>query len=352
MKTTENISLAGYAFTIETDAYAELESYLNDIREAFRNDANADEITSDIEERIAELLREKCISGMVVNLDMVHDIRRRIGNPKEMVQEDVDAVPSEEPKKQEEEPKKNWKSKRLFRNMEEKVLGGVCAGLGTYFGIDKVVFRLFFILLTVLPFIGHWRIVEIGLLPIPFLYCALWIAMPAARTDDQKREMKGKPTNLESYRKSDFDFKTEAKDAAHSPAGKAFVRAGGIFLGALLLIAGFGGMIGGVVIPSIPNLVSHEVAEEIAEWGPLDEEEQFVADLLTNDIFWNFVIVIVGLMFVWFIYNGIMLIFDLKYPSWKPGLIIFIAWIISIFVFAGYVAKTAVDAIGTFILCL
>ena len=352
MKTTENISLAGYAFTIETDAYAELESYLNDIREAFRNDANAEEITSDIEERIAELLREKCVSGMVVNLDMIHDIRRRIGNPKEMVQDDVDAVPSEEPKKPEEEPKKNWKSKRLFRNMDEKVLGGVCAGLGTYFRIDKVVFRLFFILLTVLPFIGHWRIIELGLLPIPFLYCALWIAMPAARTDDQKREMKGKPTNLESYKKSDFDFSTEVKDAVQSPAGKTFTRFGGVFLGILLLIAGFGGMIGGFVIPSIPNIVCHEVAEEIAEWGPLDEEEQFVVDLLTNDTFWNFVIGIVGLIFVWFIYNGIMLIFDLKYPSWKPGLIIFIAWILSIFVFAGYVAKTAVDAIGTFILCL
>ena len=352
MKTTENISLAGYAFTIETDAYAELESYLEDIREAFRNDDNAEEITSDIEERIAELLREKCISGMVVNLDMIHDIRRRIGNPKDMVQDDMETAPSQEPENKHEEPKKGWKSRRLFRNMDEKVLGGVCAGLGAYFGIDKVLFRIFFILFTVIPFIGDWRIVHLGLLPIPFLYCALWIALPAARTDDQKREMKGKPTNLESYRKSDFDFKTEAKDAAHSPAGKAFVRAGGIFLGALLLIAGFGGMIGGFVIPSIPNRVSHEVAEEIAEWGPLDEEEQFVADLLTNDTFWNFVIVIIGIMFVWFIYNGIMLIFDLKYPSWKPGLVIFIAWILSIFVFAGYVAKTAVDAIGTFVMCL
>lgn len=57
MKTTENISLAGFAFTIETDAYAELGTYLTDIRDAFRNDSNADEITSDIEERIAEILR-------------------------------------------------------------------------------------------------------------------------------------------------------------------------------------------------------------------------------------------------------------------------------------------------------
>lgn len=352
MKTTENISLAGYAFTIETEAYAELESYLDDIREAFRNGDNAEEITSDIEERIAELLREKCISGMVVNLDMIHDIRRRIGNPKDIVQDDVEAAPTQEQEKNHEEPKKSWKSKRLFRNMDEKVLGGVCAGLGAYFGLDKVLFRIFFILFTVIPFIGDWHIVHLGLLPIPFLYCALWIAMPAARTDDQKREMKGKPTNLESYKNSDFDFKTEVKDAAQSPAGQAFTRIGGVFLGLLLLIAGFGGMIGGVVIPSIPTIAQHEIAEEIAEWGPLDEEEQFVADLLTNDTFWTFVMVIIGIMFIWFIYNGIMLLFDLKYPSWKPGLILLIAWIISIFVFAGYVAKTAVDAIGTFVMCL
>ena len=348
MKTTENISLAGYAFTIETDAYTELETYLNDIKDAFRNDDNADEITSDIEERIAELLREKCISGMVVNLDMIHDIRRRIGNPKEMVQEESE-TPAQEAKAQPEEPKKNWKSKRLFRNMDEKVLGGVCAGLGIYFGLDKALFRILFLIFSVLGFIGDSHI---GILPLPILYIILWIAMPAARTDDQKREMKGKPTNLESYKNSDFDFKTEVKDAAQSPAGQAFIRIGGVFLGLLLLIAGFGGMIGGVVIPSIPTIAQHEIAEEIAEWGPLDEEEQFVAELLTNDTFWTFVMVIIGIMFIWFIYNGIMLLFDLKYPSWKPGLILLIAWIISIFVFAGYVAKTAVDAIGTFVICL
>jgi hypothetical protein len=61
MKTTENISLAGFAFTIETDAYAELGTYLTDIRDAFRNDSNADEITSDIEERIAEILRDAAL---------------------------------------------------------------------------------------------------------------------------------------------------------------------------------------------------------------------------------------------------------------------------------------------------
>jgi glutamyl-tRNA reductase len=81
MKTTENISLAGYAFTIETDAYEELGAYLSDIRTCFSGDASADEIVADIEERVAELLRERCISGMVVDLTMVRDIKKRIGNP-------------------------------------------------------------------------------------------------------------------------------------------------------------------------------------------------------------------------------------------------------------------------------
>ncbi len=55
MKTTENISLAGYAFIMETDASAELEAYLDEIKDCFSNDVGADEIAEDIEERVAEL---------------------------------------------------------------------------------------------------------------------------------------------------------------------------------------------------------------------------------------------------------------------------------------------------------
>lgn len=73
-----------------------------------------------------------------------------------------------------------------------------------------------------------------------------------------------------------------------------------------------------------------------------------VTDLLTNnDTFWIKVMIIVALLSIWFIYNSIMLLFNLKAPSWKPGLVLFISWIISIFVFVGYVAKLAADALGT-----
>ena len=348
MKTTENISLAGYAFTIETDAYEELGAYLSDIRTCFSGDASADEIVADIEERIAELLRERCISGMVVDLPMIIDIKKRIGNPKELAQEDADASfkpeaeQAEQPKQEKKTEKKN---KRIYRNIDERVLGGVCAGLGTYFGLDKVLFRIIFLVLFFISIISNEEIV---LFPI-LAYICLWIAMPAARTAEQKRKMKGKPMDLNGYKETDFNFGKEVREAAQSPAGQAFERAGGVFLGILLLLAGFGGLIGCAFIRVLPEIVSHEVAEHINRWGTLDAEEMLVETLMTGTTFWGLVMVIVGILCIWFIYNGVMLLFNLKAPSWKPGLVIFIAWIISIFVLAGWVAFTVADALPTII---
>ena len=210
MKTTENISLAGYAFTIETDAYEELGAYLGNIRACFSSDASADEIVADIEERIAELLREKCIAGMVVDLPMVLDIKKRIGDPKELASEDADASfetrdqTQEQPKQEQpkQEKKTDRKNRRLYRNMDERVLGGVCSGLGTYFGLDKVLFRIIFLIIFFISIFGSG---DGPVLLFPILaYICLWIAMPAARTAEQKREMKGKPRVLDDVYRLDF----------------------------------------------------------------------------------------------------------------------------------------------------
>lgn len=347
MKTTENISLAGYAFTIESDAYTELAKYIDEIREAFKSDANADEITSDIEERIAELMREKCSDGMVVNKTMVQDIRHRIGNPQELVQDDTDQSAEKEQSRQ---AGKNWKSRRLYRNIDERTLGGVCSGLGAYFGLDKVLFRIAFLLLFVISFVCTVEDADGPYFMFPVIaYICLWIAMPAARTAEQRREMKGRPVNLDSYRSNGYNFGTEVKEAVESPAGQTFKRAGGIFLGLLLLLSGLGGMAGSVLIPAIPAIINHEIAEEISEWGPLGPEEQLMADMITqSETFWTLLIVMTGIMCVWFIYNGIMLIFNLKHPSWKPGLVLFISWVISIFILVGYLIYRIAENIPFF----
>lgn len=349
MKTTENISLAGYAFTIESDAYSELDAYLTDIHEAFATDASAEEITADIEARIAELLKEKYIPGMAVSLEMVNEIKKRIGDPKMLAADEPEVSETPSDDKEARKQHNSLKNRHLYRNLEEKVLGGVCAGLGNYFGIDRVLFRILFLLFFFIGFLGIDDGPYFGFSLLA--YICLWIAMPAARTAEQKREMKGKPTNLDSYRSKDFDFGTEVREAAQSPAGRTIKRAGGVFLGILLFIIGLGGMLGCALIPSIEHIIGYEIADEIADFGPLDAEEMFIADLLTgNSTLWIMIMVITGLMFIWFIYNGIMLLFDLKAPSWRPGLILFIAWVISIFIIFAYILKMTVEAFPSLII--
>ncbi len=83
-------------------------------------------------------------------------------------------------------------SKRLYRNTENRVLGGVCSGLGAYFNADPVIIRIIFILFTV--------IFASGIL----IYLVMWMITPEARTEEQKREMQGEKFNFK-------DFKQKAK---------------------------------------------------------------------------------------------------------------------------------------------
>lgn len=343
MKTTENISLGGYAFTIETDAYDMLDAYLKEIRTVFCNDPSADEIIADIEERIAEILKEQIVSGMVVNMSMIQDIRERIGNPKELAQEDAEPAAGTEKVQPVQKERKNWKNRRMYRNMDERVFGGVCSGLGTYFGIDKVLFRILFLILFMIGFAGfdEGPYILISVLA----YICLWIAMPAARTDDQKREMKGKPVNLKNYREKDFNLEKEIREVSQSPVGQTLKRAGGIFLGIILLIFGLSGLLAGIFIPTMPDVIGNHISSHILICGPLDAENQLLADLFAGTTFWGLVLVMLGIACIGMIYGGIMLLFDLRAPSWHPGLVIFIAWLISIFVIIGWVIKIVADAL-------
>ncbi len=344
MKATENISLAGYAFVIETDAYDELEAYLNDIRNSFSGDSSAEEIVADIEERIAELLRERCISGMVVDITMVREIKQRIGSPEEMAHEEGGSgFETPAPEQPVQTGKKGWKSRRMYRNMDERVIGGVCSGLGTYFGIDKVIFRIFFLVFFFSGFIGmdDGPYIMISVL----VYICLWIAMPAARTAEQKREMKGRPLNLNNYRSKDFDFEKEVKEVSESPAGRTAKRAGGVIRGQIKLTVGLFGLLGCIFIPTLPVIIGNEFTDQIIQWGPLDPGAQLGSNIVTSTTFWGLVLVMLGIFCVWFLYNGVMHLFDLKSPSRRPGLKLFIARKISLFVIAGWVIKLVAEAL-------
>lgn len=349
MKTTVNISIAGIAFIIDQEAYDMLVEYLDEIRIVFSADSSMDEIVGDIEERIAELLKERCISGMVVNVAMVEDVKKRIGNPKELASADADDLSQENNRNaKESSEKRNWKSRRLYRDIDERFIGGVCAGMGAYFGLDKVIFRLIFLILFTL---GIFDFNDNVLILVSLVaYCCLWIAMPAARTVEQKCEMKGKPISLENFRSKDFNPGREVREVVGSPAGRTIIRAGGVFLGMILLICGLSGLLSCIFIPSLPELISGHLSYNADIFNLQYDEEVMVAEIITDSTFWGLIIAMLGLACVGMLYGGIMLTFDLKSPSWRPGLVIFIAWIISIIVFLVWVLKSVADKLPLIII--
>tara|TARA_R110002073_G_scaffold27404_5_gene88466 strand:- start:906 stop:1496 length:591 start_codon:yes stop_codon:yes gene_type:complete len=179
MNKTVTANISGIVFHIEVDAYEKLNNYLNTIKSYFKSAEGADEIMADIEARIAELL--KAGPAEVVNMNDVNHIIETMGEPEQYI--DEDAEPSASGK---EKSKAGFMSKRLFRDPDDNVIGGVCSGLGYYFGIDRIWFRVAFL------------IALFGFGTGIFVYLILWIIIPIPKTTAEKLEMKGEPVNIEN----------------------------------------------------------------------------------------------------------------------------------------------------------
>lgn len=178
MKKTVSINLNGILFNIDDDAYMKLEEYLNRIESHFSGQHESKEIMADIESRIAELLTERFGGAKkVVSVADIDEIIKTMGNPNDF------AEPGTENKN------KGYSSysrrqKRIYRDSDNRVLGGVCGGMGAYVNIDPVILRIIFIIVF---FAGG-----AGLL----IYILLWIIIPEAVTTAQKLEMRGDPVNV------------------------------------------------------------------------------------------------------------------------------------------------------------
>ncbi len=171
MKITENINLAGLIFTIDDDALLKLQNYLNAIERCFGSKEEREEILADIEARIAELFQTQLgKSKEVVTMLEVDKIIEILGMPEEFLSygekkeiRSFDFVPQ--------------KKHRLFRDPDNRVLGGVCSGLGAYYNIDPVILRVLFVICA-----------GLGSL---LVYIVFWIVLPPAISLNDKIEMKG-----------------------------------------------------------------------------------------------------------------------------------------------------------------
>lgn len=188
MKKTLNINIGNSIIHIEEDAYELLTGYLIEVKQHFGKSADDFEIVSDIENRIAEMFLEILQSQQkpVIELEDVQVVTGLMGSVK-----DFDNEEEEEPVANTANPgSAPFIEKKLYRDTEEAMVAGVCAGLSHYLKIDVSVLRV----LTVLTaFLGGS-----GLLA----YLILWITIPKARSRSEKMAMKGEAINLQGFKRN------------------------------------------------------------------------------------------------------------------------------------------------------
>ncbi|MDI9342361.1 MAG: PspC domain-containing protein [Sediminibacterium sp.] len=197
MNKTVTINISGIIFHIEEDAYEKLSKYLSTIKGYFSTTDGGNEIMSDIEARIAEMLQSKVnATKQVVLMQDVDTVIEAMGKPEEFAGEGNSSASAQEEQTYEntyQEPIR----KRLFRNPDEKALGGVCSGIAEYFNVDVVWVRIITFLLI---FFGGMSIL---------VYIILWIVIPEARTTADKLAMRGEPVNINNIKRTIQD---EAED--------------------------------------------------------------------------------------------------------------------------------------------
>ncbi len=204
MKKTVTINISGIAFTMDEDAHEKLNQYLNTIRSYFSASDGRDEIMSDIESRIAEMLQNKVgEKKQVISIMDVEEVIAIMGKPEQFAGE-TSSEKTEETKNGER------KSKRIFRDSDNKILGGVCSGIGYYFGFDPLWLRIAF---AIIFFAGFGS----GFL----FYLLLWIIIPQAKTTAEKLEMKGESVNVNNIKKAIEEEMEELKNRMNEFSEKA-----------------------------------------------------------------------------------------------------------------------------------
>lgn len=230
MKRTLTINLGGSVFTIDEDAYQLLDQYLSNLRLHFKEEAESKEVLHDFELRINELFSEKIRLGhQIITIEMVEEVIKKMGSPEEIFGEDDEMhAPYNEVK---EEVVDTTLGKKLFRDPDDKILGGVLSGLAAYYGADVVPLRIAAILLAFFS----------SGITIP-LYLALWIIIPIAQTATDKLRMRGESVTIENIGKTvtqQFEQLKQTTDAfSKSIEPKSFLRkAGEVFINIVGILA-------------------------------------------------------------------------------------------------------------------
>jgi phage shock protein PspC (stress-responsive transcriptional regulator) len=332
MKKTIQVNLNGQVFTLDEDAYERLSGYLNRIGRLYENSPGKDDILSDIEARIAELLVERMDDRkQVINIQDIQEVMEVMGDP-----EQFEAETADEPNAEGSYYSAKSERKRLFRDPDNPMIGGVCSGIGYYFGIDPIWIRLAFA--VALIFFGT------GVL----FYILLWIVIPVAKTTSDRLSMKGEPVNIGNIGKT-IEKELDGFGERVSKAGDRFSKGSGrkiergidrffYFLAELLrgFFAVLGKVIGGAfiligVLTIVALVAGIFGVADIIHFGSNDWDSSMSlyewGDIVFHSAEWMFLAVfagflLIGIPFIALVYGGLVLLFpQVKVPYLGASLV-------------------------------
>lgn len=314
MNKTVTVNIGGIVFYIDENAYDRFKKYLEAIRSHFTTAEGRDEIMQDIESRIAEMFQERVKdSKQVITLEDVEEVTIQMGRPEQFGDE---SAREEQTREEQAQVQDGPVKRRLYRNPDDKMLGGVCSGIASYFDIDAVWVRLAFAFVFFVFGSGF------------LLYILLWIIVPEAKTTAEKLQMRGEPVTIsnieknvkeemEQIRKKAGETGKDAGKKAGTVVGRIFEAIGEVikFFFILLgkLIAIFFMFIGIVVafamFMSMLALLKIPGTHYPAIWHyAFASETHFVLGFIG-------VVLLVGIPFLMLAYAGARMLFNIKKSS-------------------------------------
>lgn len=192
MKKIIEVSIGGINFTVEDDAYFRLKDYLKRFEDTIPDKREAREVMEDVEARVAEIFqKEKKYSNQVVDMKLIQVVIDHLG--------EVEGN-SNDSRNTRSEENNNFQStysdqeytkgnKKFYRDVDSKMIAGVCSGLSAYTGVDVTIIRVLFVVLAFAYGTAF------------LVYIILWFVAPKAYSVAQKLEMRGYAPTAENIRK-------------------------------------------------------------------------------------------------------------------------------------------------------
>ncbi len=316
-------------FTLAEDAYSVLKVYLDHLRRYYSGREGGFEIVDGIEERIAELLAERTDMGVrVVSKADIDNVLEIMGPPEVIEEEDEGAGP---------EAYQNSPNppKKLYRDIDHKVVGGVCSGLAAYFNIDVIIIRVLYLAFLFIPSVIHvtTHIKYWGNLGFNFpwffvlLYLIMWIIIPAAHTVEEKYAMRGEPLSARGVQRTRRPVATPRYSSESRPTSVERNKFLGVLGRVFAVLVGLFFLISSsaVLIAIVVAFFATGFALNFFPTALLDVFA-FPANMIWFKIFTLLILIIPVLGFI---HLGSILVFNIKGHRWI-GATLFFVWLASL----------------------